>query len=114
MSDDRKGEVRGSQPERAEEPSVSRTPDYKVHYGRVRVAVWRREMDGRTGFSVSLTRSYRDKQEQWQRTTSLDEEDLLPAAKALDDSYTWIQRQRRQSREEPLHELHVPRAADPR
>jgi hypothetical protein len=65
-------------------------------------------MEGRTTYSVSLTRSYRDKQEQWQRTTSLDEEDLLPAAKALDDAYAWIQRERQHSREEALQELHVP------
>src|SRR5262245_35198675 len=69
-----------------QEPSTSRAPDYKAHYGRVQAAVWRRETDGRTTYSVSLTRSYRDKQDQWQRTTSLDEDDLLPAAKALDDA----------------------------
>ena len=116
MSDERKGEARGPEPaqvQERQEPSVSRTPDYKAHYGRVQAAVWKREIDERTVYSVSLTRSYRDRQDQWQRTTNLDEDDLLPAAKALDDAYTWIQRQRQHSREEALHELHVPpRAAN--
>src|SRR3712207_7705892 len=59
-------------------------------------------------YSESLTRSYKDKSDQWQRTSSLDEEDLLPAAKALDDAYTWIQRQRHPLREGTLHDLHTP------
>jgi hypothetical protein len=99
-------------PEERGEPQVARSPDYKAHYGRVQAAVWRRDFgEGRTGYSVTLTRSYKDKSEQWQRTTSLDEEDLLPAAKALDDAYTWVQRQRHQPREGALQELSVPRPA---
>src|SRR5262245_63230111 len=101
MSEEKRREAEAPQ---SQEPSVSRAPDYKAHYGRVQAAVWKREMDGRTTYSVSLTRSYRDKQEQWQRTTNLDKEDLLTAAKALDNAYTWIQRQRQHSREEALHE----------
>jgi hypothetical protein len=101
-------------PEERAEPQVTRSPDYKAHYGRVQAAVWRRDFgEGRTGYSVTLTRSYKDKSDQWQRTTSLDEEDLLPAAKALDDAYTWVQRQRHQPREGALQELSVPpRAAN--
>jgi hypothetical protein len=115
MSEEKRPEAKEPVREPAQErnePVVSRSPDYKVQYGRVQAAVWKRDFDERTSFSVSLTRSYRDKQEQWQRTTNLDEEDLLPAAKALDDAYTWIQRQRH-SRGEALHELQAPpRAAN--
>lgn len=107
----REPEPQVAQAEERQEPAVSRAPDYKAQYGRVQAAVWKREFDGRTSFSVSLTRSYRDKQEQWQRTTNLDEDDLLPGAKALDDAYTWIQRQRQHSRDE-LHEHQMPRAAN--
>lgn len=116
MSEERKPEIRGPQAAEADErtdPSVNRAPDYKAQYGRVQAAVWTRDVEGRTAYSVSLTRSYKDRHEQWQRTTALDEEDLLPAAKSLDDVYTWIQRQRQHSRAEALHELHVPpRAAN--
>jgi hypothetical protein len=102
-----------AQPEERGEPQLARQPEYKAHYGRVQAAVWRRESDGRTSYSVSLTRSYKDKSDQWQRTTNLDEEGLLPAAKALDDAYTWIQRQRHQVRDGAFHELNVPpRAAN--
>lgn len=102
-----------AEPEERQEPQVSRSPEYKVHFGRVQAAVWRREIEGRTTYSVTLTRSYKDKYDQWQRTSSLDEEDLLPAAKALDESYTWVQRQRHQARESALGDLQVPpRAAN--
>ncbi|HEU5116372.1 MAG TPA: hypothetical protein VFT74_06795 [Isosphaeraceae bacterium] len=116
MSDERKPGTpapRPAEPEERGEPQISRPPDYKIQYGRVQAAVWRRDIEGRASYSISLTRSYKDKYDQWQRTTSLDEDDLLPASKALDDAYTWIQRQRHQARE-GLHELNVPpRAANP-
>jgi hypothetical protein len=97
-----------AEPEERGEPQVARSPEYKAHFGRVQAAVWRRDIDGRTSYNISLTRSYKDKYDQWQRTTNLDEEDLLPAAKALDDAYTWIQRQRHQPREGALQDLSVP------
>jgi hypothetical protein len=104
---------RGHSEQPEQEPQTTRAPDYKAHFGRVQAAVWRRDLEGRTSYSVSVTRSYKDKQDQWQRTTQLDEDDLLPAAKALDDAYTWIQRQRHQSREGSLRELSgPPRAAN--
>src|SRR3954453_12296173 len=92
----------------------TRAPEYKTQYGRVQAAVWSREIEGRRIYSVTLTRSYKDRYDRWQRTTSLDEEDLLPASKALDDAYTWIQRQRHQAREGgTLQEVQAPpRAAN--
>jgi hypothetical protein len=70
-------------------------PSYKARFGRVEAAVWAHTSDeGRIGYSVTLERSYKDREGKWQRTSSLDEGDLLPAAKALDDAYTWIQKTR--------------------
>jgi hypothetical protein len=110
MSEEQK-KAEEAQAQERQEPTVSRSPDYKAQYGRVQAAVWKREFEERTTFSVSLTRSYLDKQQQWQRTTNLDEDDLLPAAKALDDAYTWIQKQRQHSRGEAFHELQAPARA---
>ena len=82
-----------NQPAKMEEaadaaPAGSAGPEYKVHYGRVDVAVWRRQADdGRARYSFTVSRSYKDRDDQWQRTASLDEEDLLPAARALERAY---------------------------
>jgi hypothetical protein len=85
-------------------------PEHKVHFGRVDVAVWKREAEERTFYSFSISRSYKDKDDQWQRTTNLDEEDLLPAAQALEEAYAWVQGQRQKARDEAFKELHPPSA----
>jgi hypothetical protein len=69
----------------------------------VEAAVWSREVEeGRIAYSVTLQRSYQDRDGKWQRTSSLDEGDLLPAAKALEDAYTWIQKTRQHHRQEEV------------
>ena len=83
------------------ESGPQRGPSYKARFGRVEAAVWSRELEeGRIAYSVTLQRSYRDGDGKWQRTSSLDEGDLLPAAKALDDAYSWIQKTRQQHRQQ--------------
>src|SRR5215467_3845364 len=83
------------------EPGPQRGPSYKARFGRVEAAEWTREIEeGRIAYSVTLQRSYQDRDGKWQRTSSLDEGDLLPAAKALDDAYSWIQKTRQQHRHE--------------
>jgi hypothetical protein len=74
-------------------------PVHKVRYGGVEVAIWRREGEGRTFLSFSVGRNFKNKDGQWQRTATLDEEDLLPAAKALEDAYSWSQSERVRTRD---------------
>ena len=71
--------------EAADAAPTGSAPEHKVHYGRVDVAVWRRQADdGRARYSFTASRSYKVRDDQWQRTASLDEEDLLAAARALE------------------------------
>jgi hypothetical protein len=88
-------------------------PEHRVRYGRVDVAVWKRQGEGRPRFNVSVSRSYKGQDEQWRRTMSLDEEDLLAAAKALEEAYLWIQQERRRSKDDALtfEELFPPSTA---
>ena len=90
------------------EPAPQRAPTYKARYGRVEAAVWLREREGRTAYSVTLQRSYQDREGKWQRTSSLDEGDLLPAAKALEDVYSWIQKGRQEAWQEQRNLPPVP------
>ena len=81
------------------ESGPQRGPTYKVRFGRVEAAVWSRELEEvRIAHSVTLQRSYQDRDGKWARTSALDEGDLLPAAKALDDVYFWIQKTRQNQR----------------
>jgi hypothetical protein len=100
---------------RTEEPADAtqpgQAPEHKVHYGRVDVAVWRRQADdGRAWYGFTVSRSYKDRDDRWQRTTALDEEDLLPAAKALERAYDWVQQQRQAGRDGGFKELRGPTA----
>jgi hypothetical protein len=88
-------------------PDPGSPPEHWVHYGRVDVTIWKRPSEERDRYSISLGRSYRDKDDQWQRTGRLDEEDLLPAAKALEEAYAWVQDQRQKARGETTREVRL-------
>ena len=52
-------------------------PLYDLRSGRVQGSIWDREgPNGETRYTWSLSRSYKDKDGNWQRTTSFDAEDL--------------------------------------
>jgi hypothetical protein len=97
--------------EPAEAAQPGPAPEHKVHYGRVDVAVWQRQTDdGRAWYSFTLSRSYKDRDDRWQRTSSLDEDDLLAAAKALERAYDWVQQQRQAARDASFQDLRSPAA----
>jgi hypothetical protein len=88
-------------------------PEHKVHYGRVDVAVWQRQTDdGRAWYSFTVSRPYKDRDDRWQRTSSLDEDDLLPAAQALERTYDWVQQQRQAARDGSFKDLRSPAASE--
>ncbi len=92
------------------EQAVSRQPDLSVHYGRVTASAWAKEVDGRTMWSVQVSRSYQDRDQKWQRTSSLDEGDLLVASRAIEDIFVAIQKKRQQGRQEGLQDLQAPQS----
>jgi hypothetical protein len=56
----------------------------------VRAAIWRNEHDGQAFYSVTIQRSYKDAKGKWKSSDSLNESDLLVAAKVLDLAHTKI------------------------
>jgi hypothetical protein len=61
-----------------------------VRLKNIRAAVWRNySHDGLSYFTVSLSRLYKDG-DGWRSSGSLGRDDLLLAAKALDQAHTWI------------------------
>ena len=60
--------------------------------GNVQVAVWKKEDGDRPVYSVSLQRSYRTDGE-WKKSQTLFPQDLLVAARLLQQAWDWIEDQ---------------------
>ena len=62
-------------------------PVAEVRIGRVKVAIWPNETEGRTRHNVTFSRLYRDG-EKWKRTQSFGRNDLLVLAKVADQAHS--------------------------
>ncbi len=69
---------------------------HKERLSFIEAAVFENEVgsEGKTRFKVVLSKSYKDSDGSWQRTGSLDPEDIPYAVKVLDRSHTWIAEER--------------------
>ncbi len=71
-------------------------PAIKFRDGCLQVVVWRNtSTEGRTYYSATPQRSYRDGDDTWRETDSLNADDLLPMAELLREAYEWIRLQKR-------------------
>ena len=91
---------KAERPAKNEDATSSASPVERVPYGEVSASIFSREQTLPSGkviinHSVSLQRSYVDREGERQWTHNLDEDDLLPGAEALTDAYKVIQRMRR-------------------
>ena len=72
--------------------TAKKRPVFSKRYWPVQVAVFEFENDGRLNHSVEVTRTFRrDGDSEWETTPYLTPQDLLPAAKLLDEAYSEIQ-----------------------
>jgi hypothetical protein len=69
------------------------TPAHKIRRGVLQVTIWRNSSDKGTWYSVIPSRSYKQGDDAWKQTESLNGDDLLPMAKLLDLADTWIMHQ---------------------
>lgn len=66
-------------------------PVYRLTLGRVQGAIFAREHNGRTYYSVSLTAYWRDeKQGQWRQSSNFEAADLGNLAAVADSCQRWI------------------------
>jgi hypothetical protein len=72
--------------------TAKKRPVFSKRYWPVQVAVFEFESDGRVNHSIEVTRTFRrDGESEWETTPYLTTQDLLPAAKLLDEAYSEIQ-----------------------
>ena len=70
-------------------------PAHKIRDGVLQVTIWRNQGERGAYYSVNPTRSYRQGDETWKETDSLNADDLLAMAELLREAYAWIKTQRR-------------------
>jgi hypothetical protein len=58
-------------------------PIKEIKEGVVRGAIWKNSYGGKDFYSVTLSRSYKDKSEQWKSTNTMNEKDIPLAVKVL-------------------------------
>jgi len=68
-------------------------PAHKIRSGALQVTIWRNHGDKGNWYSVIPTRSYKQGEDAWKETDSLNFDDLLTMAKLLDLAHTWIMQQ---------------------
>lgn len=86
--------------------ATKQRPVFKKRYFPVQMAVFEhRNGDNRTNFSVVVTRSFRREEgAEWENTEYLSAQDLLPAAKLLEEAYAFIQDRQQQAYEKTRDE----------
>lgn len=83
-----------------EPPQATNVPVDKVSLYPVEAAIWQNySRDGRSMYSVSFQRSYKDNAGEWHRTSSFSGSDLLVLAACAQQAYLKIDRLRKQDRE---------------
>jgi hypothetical protein len=68
-------------------------PAHKIRIGVLQVTIWRNTSDKGSWYSVTASRSYKQGDETWKETDSLNFDDLLPMGKLFDLAHTWVMHQ---------------------
>ena len=66
-------------------------PAHRIRLGSVQAAIWENSVKGgRSFFSVTFSRAYKDEKGEWQSSESFNHGDLPALAKVADMACTWI------------------------
>ena len=69
---------------------ANQKPTATVRIGAVKAAIWQNDVAGKTRYSVTFSRIYRDAEGQWKTTQSFGRNDLLVLAKVADQAHSRI------------------------
>ena len=66
-------------------------PIHEVRLGAIKAAIWKNDTANGVRYNVTLSRIYKDKEDdQWKSTDSFGRDDLLVLAKVADQAHSWI------------------------
>jgi hypothetical protein len=68
---------------------MSKKPIKEIRLGKVRAAIWANGENGKSWFSVTLSKIYTDADGKWKDTTSFHRDDLPLLCKVADMAHSW-------------------------
>ncbi len=68
----------------------SKKPVHEVRMGRIRAAIWENDTKNGTLHNVTLSRLYKNDDDNWADSTSFGRDDLPVLAKVADKAHSWI------------------------
>ena len=71
---------------------MSKKPVHEIRFGLIKVSIWQNQTRAGERFSCSLIRLYKDG-DTWRESGRFGRDDLLVAAKALNEAHSWIYEQ---------------------
>lgn len=71
------------------------SPAHKLRDGCLQVVIWRNSSERGTYYTANIQRSYRNGDDTWKETDSLNTDDMLAATELLREAYRWIVNQKR-------------------
>lgn len=74
-------------------------PIHEIRHRNVRAAIWKNPVQNGVMYNVTVSRSYRDDNNEWHDTNSFPFNDLMNLAKALSDAHTFIAKLESEDRE---------------
>ena len=77
--------------------TTNNKPVFKATIGFITASVWRNSKDGIVMYSTDITRSYRDKEGNWQSVSAFNHDDLLNVAKLAERAESFIAKDKQAS-----------------
>lgn len=75
-------------------------PAHTIRYRNLKATIWLNTGQNGDFYSVSFTRSYQDKDDQWHDVTSFNTGDLPTLSKLANDAHSWINWSERRAKDE--------------
>ena len=69
---------------------MSKKPIHEVRLGRIKAAIWENEAEAGIRYNVSITRLYKNGDDEWKDSTSFGRDDLPLVEKVCHMTHLWI------------------------
>jgi hypothetical protein len=80
----------GSAPQQESKATPRNQPVHHIRMSRIEAAIWQNQSENGTWYNVTLSRSYKDGNDEWKSADSFSADDLLLVAKVADEAHSWI------------------------